>query len=144
MSVVVPAYNEERGIATSVARVRDGSWSGIDLEIIVVDNASEDATVSVLAPLRGRFPGPLLQNDFNRGKGYSMRRGHAGRAGDAAAALRRGLRTPRCASLGDARALIDDADVVVGSRLAPGAQVDRRQPLRAPDRRAQLRATCAG
>jgi dolichyl-phosphate beta-glucosyltransferase len=25
--------------------------------------------------------------------------------------------------------LIDDADVVVGSRLAPGAQVDRRQPL---------------
>jgi glycosyltransferase involved in cell wall biosynthesis len=41
MSVVVPTYNEERGIASTVAAVRD--WlekSGRPYELIVVDNAS--------------------------------------------------------------------------------------------------------
>ncbi len=129
MSVVVPAYNEERGIATSVARVRD--WlveRDFDFEIIVVDNASEDTTVSVLAPLVDGSRVQLLQNDSNRGKGYSMRRGMMAARGELRLHCDADCHTS-LPSLERMLELIDDADVVVGSRLAPGAQVDRRQPL---------------
>ncbi len=71
----------------------------------------------------------LLVNDRNRGKGYSVRRGML---------ASRGARVLHCdadcgpslASLDGMRALLEDHDLVVGSRLAPGADVGRRQPLR--------------
>ena len=54
----------------------------LDYEIIVVDNASEDTTVSVVAPLVDGTRVQLLQNDSNRGKGYSMRRGMLAATGE--------------------------------------------------------------
>ena len=71
----------------------------------------------------------LLRNEHNRGKGYSMRRGMLEARGelrlhcdaDCASSL---------PSLDKMLELVRDHDVVVGSRLADGAQVGRRQPLR--------------
>jgi len=129
LSVVVPAYDEEEALPATVRALR--AWleaDGRTWEIIVVDNASEDGTVAALAPLlddRVR----LLRNDRNRGKGYSVRRGMLAARGelrlhcdaDCAASL---------TSLPDLLTAVEHADVVVGSRLADGARVDRRQPLR--------------
>lgn len=130
ISVVVPAYNEERGIAATVAAMRD--WlaaHGGEFEVIVVDNASADATVERLGPLVDGASVKLLRNERNVGKGGSMRRGMLAAAAplrlhcdaDCAASLR---------SLPRMLELIEDADVVVGSRLAAGADIGRRQPLR--------------
>jgi dolichyl-phosphate beta-glucosyltransferase len=129
ISVVIPAYNEEQGIATVVERV--GAWLSehdLEHEIIVVDNASEDTTVSVLAPLVDGKRVQLLQNDSNRGKGYSMRRGMLAATGDLRLHCDADCHTS-LPSLELMLELIADSDVVVGSRLAPGAQVGRRQPL---------------
>jgi dolichyl-phosphate beta-glucosyltransferase len=129
ISVVVPAYNEERGIAAAVKEAT--AWLGSrggDHELIVVDNASTDATVERLAPLLDEPRVRLLRNERNQGKGYSMRRGML-----AARAPLRLHCDADCvgsfASLDRMLELIESADVVTGSRLAEGARVGRRQPL---------------
>ena len=129
MSVVIPAYNEEAGIAQTVETVRN--WlteRGEPFEVIVVDNASEDRTAERLEPLADGTRVRVLRNDSNRGKGHSVRRGMLEASGtlrlhcDADCA-------PSLPSLPGMLELMDDADVVVGSRLAEGAAVGRRQPL---------------
>ncbi|HEX8243408.1 MAG TPA: glycosyltransferase [Longimicrobium sp.] len=129
LSVVVPAFNEERGIAEAVASAR--GWleaRGGEYELIVVDNASTDATADRLRPMLDGRRVRLLANDRNRGKGYSMRRGML----EASAPLRLHCDADCVGSfrsLSRMLELIDDRDVVVGSRLAAGAAVGRRQPL---------------
>jgi dolichyl-phosphate beta-glucosyltransferase len=129
MSVVVPVYNEDAAIAGTVAALR--SWleeRGHPWEILVVDNASEDATRDRLAPLLDEHV-RLLANDVNRGKGYSVRRGMLAATG----ALRLHCDAdcaPSLASLPSMLDLLEGADVVAGSRLARGAEVGRRQSLR--------------
>jgi dolichyl-phosphate beta-glucosyltransferase len=130
MSVVVPAYNEEAGIAKVVATLHE-RLRAFDrpYEIIVVDNASQDGTVGVLEPLVDGERVRLLRNNVNRGKGFSVRRGML----DARGELRLLCDAdcgPSLASLPAMLDAIEHADVVAGSRLASGAQVDRHQPLR--------------
>ena len=128
LSVVIPAYNEERGIAGTVEQVRD--WllrDGRDWEIIVVDNASTDATVRRLSPLLSDRV-TLIRNESNRGKGYSVKRGMLAARGDLRLHCDADC-APSLVSLPKMLDLIDGADVVTGSRLAEGAHV-RRQPLR--------------
>lgn len=130
ISVVIPAYNEEAGIARTVTALRD--WleeHGEPWELLVVDNASEDRTAALVEELAEAGRVRLLRNERNRGKGYSMRRGML----EATLDLRLHCDAD-CAtslpSLPRMLELIRDHEVVVGSRLAPGAQVGQRQPLR--------------
>jgi len=130
MSVVVPAFNEEVAVAGTVTALR--AWleaSGRSWEILVVDNASTDTTAERLAPLLDGDLVRLLRNERNMGKGYSVRRGMLATSGklrlhcDADCA-------PSVASLQQMLDLLEHADVVTGSRLAEGADIGRRQPLR--------------
>jgi glycosyltransferase involved in cell wall biosynthesis len=130
LSVVVPAFNEEKGIAATI-RLLDG-WleeRGGSYEILVVDNASTDRTAERIQELADGERVRLLRNSTNRGKGHSMRRGMLEATGD----LRLHCDAD-CAgslpSLPHMLELIEENDVVVGSRLAEGARVGRRQPLR--------------
>jgi dolichyl-phosphate beta-glucosyltransferase len=130
ISIVVPAYNEESGIVATVESLRD--WlheRGGDHELIVVDNASQDATVARIESLADGERIRVLRNERNRGKGHSVRRGMLEARGE----LRLHCDAD-CAvclpSLPKMLELVEDADVVVGSRLAAGASVGRRQPLR--------------
>jgi len=129
ISVVIPAYREQEGIAGTVAAVRD--WlegDGRRYEVVVVDNASEDATVARLQPLLDGDRIRLLRNDVNRGKGHSLKRGMLAATGELRLHCDADC-APSFASLPHMLELSSGHDVVVGSRLAPGAQVGRRQPL---------------
>jgi glycosyltransferase involved in cell wall biosynthesis len=129
MSVVVPAYNEQAGIGGLIKTLHERlAEFGRPYEIIVVDNASQDRTLEVLEPLVGERV-RVLRNDVNRGKGFSVRRGMLDAGGD--------LRLlcdadcgPSLASLPEMLRAMEHADLVAGSRVARGAQVDRQQPLR--------------
>ena len=127
--MVVPAYNEETAIAGTLSAL--SGWletAGSSWELIVVDNASSDGTREQVAPFLSDPRVRLLVNDANRGKGYSVRRGmleatgHARLHCDADCA-------PSLASLPGMFALLEENDLVVGSRLAPGAALGVRQPL---------------
>jgi dolichyl-phosphate beta-glucosyltransferase len=130
MSVVVPAYNEETAIAGTVIALRDHlAARGRPFEILVVDNASTDATVERLRALADGERVRVLRNGVNRGKGHSVRRGMLEARGE----LRLHCDADCAGSLPSLDAmlgLIAGADVVVGSRLASGARLGRRQPLR--------------
>jgi dolichyl-phosphate beta-glucosyltransferase len=129
MSVVIPAYNEERGIAETVMEAR--AWleaRGRPFEILVVDNASTDGTGEQLRPLLEGDHVRLLRNEMNRGKGYSVRRGMLEARGELRLHCDADC-TASFASLERMLDLLESADVVVGSRLAAGARLGRRQPL---------------
>jgi dolichyl-phosphate beta-glucosyltransferase len=126
----VPAYNEEAAIGATVRALRD--WleaHGEPWEILVVDNASEDRTSEVAGELADGERVRLLRNERNRGKGHSMRRGMLEATGELRLHCDADCATS-LPSLPRMLELVRDYDVVVGSRLAEGAQVGRRQPLR--------------
>lgn len=130
ISVVIPAYNEREALPATVQEARAALEAlGRPYEILVVDNASDDGTLDALAPLLDGGRVRALRNDANRGKGFSVRRGMLEARGELRLHCDADC-APSLASLGEVLAAIEGADVVAGSRLASGARVGRRQPLR--------------
>lgn len=80
VSVVIPAYNEERFIATLLQQILavDVAPLGFTLEVIVVDDGSKDQTASLAASV----PGVRVQRKPNGGKGSAVRHGIAAATGD--------------------------------------------------------------
>jgi dolichyl-phosphate beta-glucosyltransferase len=129
LSVVVPAYNERAGIAATLASLHT-ALDRLDTthEVLVVDNASGDGTADAVEAL-GDPRVRVLRNRENLGKGASVRRGML----EAVAPLRLHCDAdcgPSVQALPRMLALAGDFDVVVGSRLAAGAAVGKRQPVR--------------
>ena len=73
ISVVIPAFNESRGIANTVSDVLSMlSKSGFhDSELIVVDDGSDDDTAAIAE----RSGAQVIQNPVNLGYGASLKRG---------------------------------------------------------------------
>ena len=70
LTVVLPAYREEARVAESVVSVRD-ALGDLDLEILVVDDGSGDATADRAEAAGAR----VLRLPENRGKGAAVRAG---------------------------------------------------------------------
>jgi glycosyltransferase involved in cell wall biosynthesis len=84
LSIVIPAYNEAARIENALARVLECvEQQGWDAEVLVVDDGSKDATPEIVHRWMERYPRlHLIQNNGNRGKGYSVRNGLLQAAGD--------------------------------------------------------------
>jgi len=70
ISVVIPAYNEERYVGACLKSIFLGRIPEL-AEVIVVNNASTDNTANVVA----RFPEVRLLNEPERGPAHARRRG---------------------------------------------------------------------
>lgn len=57
VSILVPARNEERGIEACVVSLCEQTWP--NLEVVVLDDQSTDATAAILQRLAERYPGRL-------------------------------------------------------------------------------------
>lgn len=112
LSVIIPVYNEESTIDAIIKKVRE---TGLDLEIVVVDDASTDGTLKVLNHLEDIT---LAKHARNQGKGAAIQTGLNYVTGDMVIIQDADLEyDPR-----DYPALIkpiieDRADVVYGSRF---------------------------
>jgi glycosyltransferase involved in cell wall biosynthesis len=119
LSVVIPALNEEDGIAGILEQVlatREAlKTAGVaELEVIVVDDGSVDSTAQIVE----RTPGVrLIRHPANRGYGAAIKTGFRAATGDLLAFLDADSTYPpeSFAKLCDA-AIRDNADVVIGSR----------------------------
>ena len=79
LSIVIPAYNEEKRILIALeqtlALMQQRPWS---YELLVVDDGSADRTAACTAEYAREHPQVrCVQNDRNRGKGYSVQHGVA-------------------------------------------------------------------
>ncbi len=84
VSVVIPAYNEEGYIGRCLkAALREIQSSGIDAEVIVVDNASTDETASVVSA----FGCVKLVHEPRRGLSWARQRGYTASRGELIANL---------------------------------------------------------
>jgi glycosyltransferase involved in cell wall biosynthesis len=81
LSIVIPAYNERATIAEIVRRVRAAPVSGLEREIIVVDDCSTDGTREILGGLP-REGLRVIEKPKNQGKGAALRDGFAAATGD--------------------------------------------------------------
>ncbi|MCC7105556.1 MAG: glycosyltransferase family 2 protein [Chloroflexi bacterium] len=120
LSIVVPALNEENGIDEMLDRIlgqREALKSvGVDeLEVIVVDDGSRDATAErVLSHADVR----LVRHNVNRGYGAALKTGFSSARGAWLAFLDAdGTYPPESFADLCREALESDADIVIGSRM---------------------------
>ena len=74
VSVIIPTHNRAEVLGRAIASVLGQTWT--DLELIVVDDGSTDATARVLA----EFDDPRLTGMHQENKGVSSARNKIGRA----------------------------------------------------------------
>jgi glycosyltransferase involved in cell wall biosynthesis len=120
LSIVVPAYNEERFIGTLLERIRavDLAPHGLEKEIIVVDDCSKDGTSAVVAECRDVV---LCRHERNGGKGRAVRTGIERATGDYVMIQDADLEYEPQDYLPMVKALLSkQADVVYGSRYTQG------------------------
>ena len=121
LSVVIPAYNEEDGIAEIIERVlairpglADVEVDG--LELIVVDDGSSDKTADIAA---GYSQVRLIRQPVNRGYGAALKTGFSQAQGNLLGFLDAdGTYPPEHFPNLCRVALTENADLVVGSRMS--------------------------
>ena len=83
ISIVIPVYNEEKFVATTIQKVLDSNTDPLEKEIVIVDDGSIDKTVTVIEEMFAKNPQVrLFKQGVNKGKGAALRRGFAEASGE--------------------------------------------------------------
>jgi glycosyltransferase involved in cell wall biosynthesis len=120
LSVVIPAYNEEKGIAEIACRVlsveADLRNAGVDqLELLIVDDGSKDRTAEVASKIVGVN---LISHPRNRGYGAALKTGFSQAKGELIGFLDADGTYPPEYFPHLCRAALNGVDLVIGSRMA--------------------------
>ena len=116
LSVVIPAYNEERFIGTLLERIKavDLGPLGVTTELVVVDDCSKDRTAAIV---EGVADVRLIRMPKNGGKGRAVRAGIAAATGELLIIQDADLEYDPQDYVPMVRALLDGrADIIYGSR----------------------------
>ena len=127
LSIVIPAYNEEARVTSTLTSIlRYFQQRRFAFEIIVVDDGSTDATVSVVENLADKRI-RVLRLGRNQGKGKAVHQGITHARYDYVLFTDADLSTP----IQDFELLephIEHYDIVIGSRNLPESLITRPQP----------------
>lgn len=81
VSIIIPAYNEEKGIAETIRSACELDYPKNKLEIIVVDDGSKDKTFAIASRYRSSMV-KIFRMEKNSGKGCAMNFGIKKSRGD--------------------------------------------------------------
>lgn len=120
LSIVIPAYNEEKGIAEIACRVLSMGPAlknaGVDqLELLIVDDGSKDRTAEVASKIAGVN---LICHSQNRGYGAALKTGFSKAKGELIGFLDADGTYPPEYFPHLCRAALNGVDLVIGSRMA--------------------------
>lgn len=132
LSIVIPAYNEERRLPRALAQIQEYFAKNKDLsgsvEILVVDDGSSDRTAAIVEEWSSRIPClRLVPNGENRGKGYSVRHGMREARGRIALFTDADLSSPIEESEKLLSAIASGNDVAIGSRAVDRSLIEIHQ-----------------
>ena len=130
LSVVIPAFNEEKRLPSTLAAIlRYLRAQGGTFEVVVVDDGSTDRTAAVAGEAGAEVR--VLKNPGNRGKGYSVRSGMLNARGEWRLMCDADLSTPieELKTLKEALGRGDAAQIAIASRAVSGANVEKHQSL---------------
>jgi len=129
LTVVVPAYNEEKRIGFSLFRIKEYLLSrSLSAEIILVDDGSTDRTAGVALEIMEDYPDfRVITLPLNRGKGAAVRAGVLQARGELVLFTDADLSTP-IEELEKFLPLIREGyDVIIGCRALPDSIIKERQ-----------------
>jgi len=124
LSVIIPAYNEEKRLAPTIARIQQYlAAQSYASDILVVNNASTDRTGEV-----ARATGVRVIDEPRRGKGAAVRTGMLAAPGDYLLFCDADLSTP----IEEVEKLLasvqEGYDIAIASRGLPGSNIVKHQP----------------
>ena len=124
LSVIIPAYNEEKRIAGSLGATC--SWLAqqpYDWEVVVVDNRSSDATADVVRGVMKTYHAVRLIHEKRPGKGYAVTTGMLFATGEVRLFMDADISTT-IDHFAAMKPLLDaGTDVVIGSLAVKGSRV---------------------
>ena len=85
LSVVVPAFNEEKTIQSILDQIFQVDLEGMMIELVIINDCSTDATRELVSDYISSHPGnsiSLIDQERNLGKGAAIRRGIEEASGD--------------------------------------------------------------
>src|ERR687893_3059062 len=129
VEVVVPVYNEERALPESIPALCAylETYFPYRWSVVITDNASTDATLSVAEGLAYAYPGVSVLHLEEKGRGRALKAAWSASEADIVAYMDVDLSTnlwlflPLVAPLASGQ-----SDVAIGSRLLRGAMVTRQ------------------
>jgi len=131
LSVIIPAYNEERRLPKTLKSVDEYlKRQDYQYEIIVVNDGSKDKTTEIVENLKSQIANlKLIDRKENRGKGYSVKEGMLNAQGE----YRIFMDADNSTSIDQIEKMWPwfekGFDIVIGSRDIKGAVLDPPQPF---------------
>jgi dolichyl-phosphate beta-glucosyltransferase len=125
LSVVIPAYNEEKRIGKTLSKTNGYlKKQGYDFEIIVIDDGSDDKTVDLSRTYSNEITNlVVIENKNNQGKGYSVREGVLNSRGEIILFADADFSTPIEEIDKLLHWLNNGYQIAIGSRAMPGSQI---------------------
>ena len=127
LSLIIPAYNEEKRLPNSLKIIREYLENRIsDYEVLIIDDGSTDNTASVSEPgLNMR----VVKNIKNMGKGYSINNGVKEASKDIILFSDADLSTPIEFIEPFMKAHEQGFDIISASRAVKGSVKNKKQPF---------------
>ncbi|HEX3803039.1 MAG TPA: glycosyltransferase [Solirubrobacteraceae bacterium] len=129
LEIVVPVHNEQLVLAASVRRLHEHARAALpelDVRITIADNASSDLTGALAMQLASELPGVGLLQLPEKGRGRALRTAWSASNADVVAYMDVDLSTDLAGLAPLVRPLLTgEADLAIGTRLAPGSKVER-------------------
>ncbi len=131
ISLIIPAYNEERRLPVSLRDIRAFFGDRVqDIEVLVIVERSTDGTLAAArAAVQGDPRFEIVDNQVHKGKGYAVRCGMLRARGDVVIFMDADLSTP----LAEVYAFLahlsqhPDTHVAIGSREHARSRIMRKQ-----------------
>ena len=128
LSVVVPAFNEEQRIGTTLEQICEYlSRQSYSWEIVLVDDGSEDKTVAVARQSMAGRPLRTVSHESNQGKGAAIKHGMVAARGQVRLFSDADLSTPIEELSRLLQALEEGYDIAIGSRGLKESRIELHQ-----------------